>query len=91
MKESVRIRIYQSVATGAAMLTDTGEIEVIATETYGAAVPAELEADYWIQINTSSELLIPTARFGNASAHPASDIFCSPDDLAVFEFGRRRI
>ncbi len=91
MKELVRIRIYQSVATGAELLVDTGDIEVIAMGAYGAAIPAQLEADYWVQINTSSEFLIPTARFGNVAAHPASDIFCSPGDFAVFESGRRRI
>ncbi len=40
MKELVRIRIYQSAVAGAELLVDTGDIEVIATGTYGASIPA---------------------------------------------------
>jgi hypothetical protein len=94
MKELVRIRIYQRDATGALslLIVDTGDIEVIATGTYGAGIPAPVETDFWVQINTSSESLIPTATFGSVAAGLTNSvIFCSPGDFAVFESGRRRI
>ena len=91
MTELVRIGIHYRNAGGVGVLIDTGDVELIATGTYSAGIAAVEEGDYWVQIHTSSEFLIPSATFQNPPSVAAPTIIYSPGDFAVFEFGRRRI
>ncbi len=88
LTESVRIRIHYRNAGGVGLLSDTGDVNLIAAGTYSAAIAASEEGDYWIQIHTNCESLIPSATFHNTGSPVIS---YSPGDFAVFESGRRRI
>ena len=90
MTELVRIQIHYRNADGVGLLNDTGDVEVTATGTYSVGIVPLVAGDYWVQIHTSCEFLIPSATFQNAGSGMPTIIY-SPGDFAVFEPGRRRI
>ena len=88
MTELVRIRIHYRNTAGVGLLNDTGDVELISTGTYSAGFTASEAGDYWVEIHTSCEFLIPSVTFQNTGS-PA--IIYLPGDFAVFEYGRRQI
>jgi hypothetical protein len=90
-RESVRIRIFENTGAGAVQATDSGIMDLIPSWSGGLAFTVTPPGDYWVQILTSSEVVVVTAAFERLEGGRFVPIVSYlPGDFAVFERARRQ-
>ena len=91
-KEFAHVLVYQNTGAGAVQVVDSGDSEVTPTWQWGLAYTVQDSGEYWVQIQVSSEFLIPKVAFERYDGTAWMPIIAySPGDFAVFELQRRRL
>ena len=92
--QTVRVKIYKNTGAGAQQVCDSNDTPVTPTWQWGLAynVVEGESGEFWVQIELSSETLIPKVsfeRFVDSRWLPVVNY--KPGDFAVFDAQQRRI
>jgi hypothetical protein len=92
---NTQVFIYQNTGAGAITVYDTGTITIVPTWTWGLGFTIKESGEYWVRIQTTSDLLIPKVSFERFSQQgvwtPVIDY--KPGDFAIFQLtpSRKRL
>lgn len=93
-QKTVRVKIYTNTGAGAQQVYDTSDITVTPTWQWSLAhnVVEGESGEYWVQIELSSEMLIPKVSFErHVDDRWLPFVNYKPGDFAVFDAQQRRI
>jgi hypothetical protein len=84
--ENTHVTIYMNTGAGASVATDSGNVSVVATWTWGLGFTVSESGEYWVRIQIGSEFLIPKVSFERVRDSIWIPIVTyKPGDFAVFE------
>jgi hypothetical protein len=92
--ENTRVFIYHNTGAGAITVADTGPIAVVPTWQWGLGYTVTESGEYWVRVQTMSEILIPKVSFERVQKGVWTPVVSyKPGDFAVFQLtpSRKRL